>query len=128
MEAIALRAILAWIKNNWLPILIAVAITGVYFYGKHEGKAAMKAKWMAVRAAEKEAYDKQLADMRAAANVKAAEYEADRTIRNAEMVKIRGRLANVIVKNVNLSNCVADPDFVREYGTAAGADLPGDTR
>lgn len=124
MEIIPLQVILAWIKNNIIPIAVVLVLIGVYAYAHHEGAATEKARWVAIRNAEAAQYQKEIEAMRADAAAKAAQYAADKTKREANMVKIRKGTADAISKNVKLRECVADAEFVRLYGAAAhGADL-----
>lgn len=119
-----LAAIAEFLKGNWKVLAIGLLLAGLWFGGRYEGASTEKARWVAIRQAEKSAYDAQVAAMNQAAADKQAEYDKERKQREDNMAAIRKGLQDEISKNAALRGCIADSGFVRLYeGAASGSHI-----
>lgn len=117
-------ALLTLLKNN-LPVLFALAIIGgAFFYGKHEGSAATKARWTAALQTERNAAQLAKDHLQFDADKKAGEYEEERQQRIKNQRATDRRLADEKAKNSAFATCHAGDEFLRIYG-AAGDSAPG---
>jgi hypothetical protein len=130
----ALALIGRFVADHWRAALVALAVTGLYLLGWHQGAGHVSAQWSAEKAATAQATAKALAAALAnqqAAEVKVAavekQFNAEVSQHANDVLSYRAQLASGAQRmSVHVTHCAAASEGASATGGADGASATAD--